>query len=527
MIVVTPRQMQEIDARAIKKYKVPGLTLMENAARALTEKAREMLAPDSPGAEQSVCLVCGPGNNGGDGLAAARLLKEQGCEVQVFLLGSTRYLKGDAGTNVKKLKAARIKITEIKGGQGLSVLMAVLKKSGLAVDAIFGTGFKGTADHRISGASKLAGQIIEAINSSGRPVLAADIPSGVNGKTGQALGPAVKAQATVTLGLLKTGLLFYPGRSLAGEISIADIGFPQKAIDEQKVNAGTIEAIEAKRMLPGRKPDAYKGSCGTMLVLAGSAGMTGAACLASLSALRSGAGLVYLGIPESLSDIMEAKLTEVITKPMPETRTKTLSLHALDRIKALMTKADSLLIGPGLSTYPETVELVQAVIKNIKIPAVLDADALNALSGNGQLLHSQAPLVLTPHYGEMARLSGWSIAEIKADPIRAASQFSVKYSLTIVLKGAPTVIAGSSGHLWINTTGNSGMATAGAGDVLAGLIAGLLAQGLSPERAAALGVYLHGLAGDLAAENKTEYCMLAGDILDHLPLAYKKLMEVS
>lgn len=515
MLVVTPQQMQEIDARTIKKYKVPGLALMENAARALAEKALEMPALNSPAA---VCIVCGPGNNGGDGLAAARLLKEQGCEVQVFLLGSALNLKGDARTNAQKLKAAKIKINEIKGGAGLTALKAGLKRSGLVLDAIFGTGFKGAA-------SKLAGQVIVAINASGVPVLSADIPSGVNGETGQATGPAVKADATVAMGLLKTGLLFYPGKSLAGKVSVADIGFPPKAIADQKAGTNTIGQEYARQLLPSRPYDAHKGSCGTLLVLAGSAGMTGAARLASLSALRSGAGLVYLGIPESLSDVMESKLTEVIIKPLPETRTRTLSLQALDRIKALMAKADTILIGPGLSTHPETLELVQAVVKNLNIPAVLDADALTELSGNVQLLKNQVPLVLTPHYGEMARLTGKTIAEIKANPMRAAGEFAVECNKTIVLKGAPTVIAGPSGHLWVNPTGNSGMATAGSGDVLAGLIAGLMAQGLSPDEAAVLGVYLHGLAGDLAKENKTEYCMLAGDILDNLPEAYKKLME--
>lgn len=516
MLVVTPRQMQEIDTRAIKKYKMPGLTLMENAARALAEKALEMPAQNPPG---TVCIVCGPGNNGGDGLAAARLLKEQGCEVQVFLLGSALKLKGDARTNAQKLKAAKIKVNEIKGGAGLTALKAGLRISDLIIDAIFGTGFKGTAN-------KIAGQAIETINSAGKTVLSADIPSGVNGETGQALGPAVKAQATVTMGLMKTGLLFYPGKELAGEITIADIGFPPKAIDEQKVNINTIDAENVRQWLPRRAPDAHKGSCGTVLALAGSAGMTGAARLASLSALRSGAGLVYLGIPESLSDVMESKLTEVITKPLPETRTRTLSLHALDRIKALTAKADSVLIGPGLSTHPETLELAQAVVKSLKVPAVLDADALTALSGAIQLLKTRAPLVLTPHYGEMARLTGRTIAEIKENPIQAAGEFAARFNQTVVLKGAPTVIASASGNIWINTTGNSGMATAGSGDVLAGLIAGLLAQGLSPEKASVLGVYLHGLAGDLARENKTEYCMLAGDILDELPAAYKKLMEV-
>ncbi len=516
MKLASAAQMRQCDRIAIETFGIPGLMLMENAGRAVVEAMERHFGPL---AGKVVAICVGPGNNGGDGLAAARLLKEQGCEVQVFLLGSLPQLKGDARTNAQKLKTAKIKVNEIKGGAGLTALKTGLKKASLVIDAIFGTGFKGTAN-------KLAGQAIEAISSAGRPVLSADIPSGVNGETGQVTGPAVKADATVTMGLLKTGLLFYPGRSLAGEVTVADIGFPPKAIDEQKVNINAIDAGIVRQWLPRRPPDAHKGSCGTVLVLAGSVGMTGAARLTSLSALRSGAGLVYLGVPESLNDVMESKLTEVITKPMPETRTRTLSLPALDRIKALMAKADSIVIGPGLSTHPETVELVQAVIKNINIPAVLDADALNALSNNAGLLYSQAQFVLTPHYGELSRLTGGTIAGIKADPMQAAGEFAVKYNQTTVLKGAPTVIASPSGHLWINTTGNSGMATAGSGDVLAGLIAGLMAQGLSPDKAAVLGVYLHGLAGDLAKENKTEYCMLAGDILDNLPAAYKKLMEV-
>lgn len=513
MYVVTPRQMREIDARAIKKYKVPGLTLMEKAGRALADQAGAML-----GDQRSVCVVCGKGNNGGDGLAAARLLKQEGCEVLVFLLGAVSNLKGDARTNARKLKTAKIRISEIRGGSGIAALRAGLKGSELAIDAIFGTGFQGPAD-------KLAGQAIEAINSSGRKILSADIPSGVDGETGQAEGPAVRASVTVTMGLLKTGLLFYPGKELAGRVVVADIGFPDKCVAEQKPNVRMVQGSAIKDWLPARKPDAHKGSCGTVLALAGSGGMTGAACLTSLAAMRSGAGLVYLGIPESLNDIIEAKLTEVITKPLPETRNRTLSLAALERILKLTGKADSMVIGPGLSAHPETAELVQSVIRSVNLPAVLDADGLNALASRPELLRSATSLILTPHYGELSRLMKIEISQIKAEPLKYALEAARKFNQVVVLKGAPTVTARPDGRAWINTTGNSGMATAGSGDVLAGLIGGLLAQGLAPERAAVLGAYLHGLAGDLAAENKTEYCMLAGDILDTLPEAYKKLME--
>lgn len=515
MYVVTPSQMREIDARAIRKYKISGLTLMENAGRAVAEQAEAMLAPNSSGA---VCIVCGPGNNGGDGLAAARLLKCRGCEVQVFLLGSMLKLKGDAKTNVRKLKTAKIKINEIKGSAGIEALKAGLKKSGLVIDAIFGTGFKGPIGKNIAPAMDL-------INASGRPVLSADIPSGVDGETGRASDKAVRADVTVTMGLLKTGLLFHPGKALAGKVIIADIGFPEKAIAEQKINVHLADHHIARNWLPARKPDAHKGSCGTVLALAGSAGMTGAASLASLSAMRSGAGLVYLGIPESLNDIMEAKLTEVITKPLPETRNRTLSLSSQDRIYKLMAKADSLVIGPGLSAHPETAELVQSVIRSSNLPTVLDADGLNAFASRPELLRSAASLIMTPHYGELSRLIKADISQIKGQPLKYALAAAKKFNQIIILKGAPTVTALPDGRAWINPTGNSGMATAGAGDVLAGLIAGLLAQGLAPERAAVLGVYLHGLAGDLAAEDKTEYCLLAGDIIEHLPRAFRKIME--
>ncbi|MDQ7797879.1 MAG: NAD(P)H-hydrate dehydratase [Candidatus Edwardsbacteria bacterium] len=515
MLVVTTSQMREIDARAIKKYKITGLALMEKAGRALADQAAAML-----GDQRSVCLICGKGNNGGDGFAAARMLAEKDFRATVFLLGRIGQVKGEALTQAKKLGKSGSKVREIVSAAGLAFLKKELAGSHLVVDAIFGTGFQGPAD-------KLAGQAIEAINSSGRKVLSADIPSGVDGETGQATGPAVRASVTVTMGLLKTGLLFHPGKELAGRVIVADIGFPEKCLAEQKINVHLAGHQMARNWLPARKPDAHKGSCGTVLVLAGSAGMTGAAGLASNSAMRSGAGLVCLGVPESLNDILEAKLTEVITKPLPETRNRTLSLAALERILKLIDKADSMVIGPGLSGHPETAELVRTAVKSIKIPAVLDADGLNALAARPELLGSAANLVLTPHYGELSRLLKTDISPIKRQPLKYALEAARRFNQTVVLKGAPTVTALPEGRAWINSTGNSGMATAGSGDVLAGLIGGLLAQGLSAERAAVLGVYLHGLAGDLAAADKTEYCLLAGDIIDHFPRAFKKIMEDS
>jgi hydroxyethylthiazole kinase-like uncharacterized protein yjeF len=519
MNIVTPYQMREIDDRTIRKYKIAGQTLMENAGRAVADQAEAMMGSGGMGLDSKVCIVCGTGNNGGDGFVAARHLLERGFPTLVFLSGRAKGIKGAALANYKKLQKTGIRVIEVLTPKSLDNLKKSLAESRLAIDAIFGTGFRGQLE-------KITAGIINIINDSGVLVLSVDIPSGVDGETGRVEGQAVRADVTVTLGLLKTGLLFYPGKAQAGKVVITEIGFPARAINEQKVIIKLTDGDLIKGWLANRKPDAHKGSCGTVMVLAGSAGMTGAACLAAESALRSGAGLVYLGIAESLNDIIETKLTEVITKPLPETRDRTLALPGLDRILKLMAKADSALIGPGLSTHPETMELVQNIIWELRIPVVLDADGLNAVSSRAELLNFVPQLILTPHYGELARLIKAELSAIKSNPLKYAAAAAKTFNQIVVLKGAPTVTALPDGMCWINSTGNSGMATAGAGDVLAGLISGLLAQGLSAERAAVLGVYLHGLAGDLAAEEKTEFCMLAGDILEKLPAAYKKLMEV-
>ncbi|MDI6740102.1 MAG: NAD(P)H-hydrate dehydratase, partial [Candidatus Edwardsbacteria bacterium] len=488
----------------------------------------------APGLERTVCVVCGPGNNGGDGFAAARLLHNQGTSVTVFLLGRAGELKNEARINFQRFRKLGLKVGEVAGGpvrrsppvadaggKGVAALTKALSSASLIIDAVFGTGFKGAPD-------KNTAEAVSAMNASGVPILAVDIPSGINGETGTAGGAAVRAQRTVTLGLAKTGLFFHPGKTHAGETIIADIGFPEKLIDEHICAVETVEPAQAAALLPVRKPDAHKGSCGTVFALAGSLGFTGAAALTAQAALRSGAGLVYLGVPESLHDVMAVKLTEVITKPLPETRTRTVSIHALDRIRALIAKADALAIGPGLSTHPETVELVQQLMPLLPVPAVIDADGINALSQKIDILGTvKVPLILTPHYGEMSRLLQFDILEVKNNPLAVAREAARRFKQVIVLKGAPTVAAEPSGKVWINTTGNAGMATAGAGDVLTGLIAGLLAQGLKPAGAARLGVYLHGLCGDIAVENKTEFCLLAGDLIEFLPDAFKRLLEDS
>lgn len=521
MNVVTPSEMRELDRLTIGKYKVPALALMENAGRAVADQALTMLGGRAPGMPSKVCVLCGPGNNGGDGFVAARLLHEQGTAVSVFLLARAAGLKNEARINWRRAEKSGRKVLEVISAKGLAALVRELATADLVIDAIFGTGFRGAPD-------KLAADAIAAVNVRGAPVLAVDIPSGVNGETGAAAGAAIRADRTVTMGLAKTGLLFHPGKSLAGDMVVADIGLPQKLLEGHGFATETLEHPDAARLLPQRLPDAHKGSCGTVVVLAGSLGFTGAAALAARTALCSGAGMAYLGVPESLHDILAVKLTEVIIRPLPETRTRTISIHALERIRSLFTKADALAIGPGLSTHPETVDLIQQLLPLLPVPAVIDADALNALSQRIETLGTaKVPLILTPHYGELSRLLQVDIQGIRANPLAAAREATKRFRQVVVLKGAPSVVAEPSGRVWINTTGNAGMATAGTGDVLTGLIAGLLAQGLKPAEAARLGVFLHGMSGDIAAGHTTEYCLLASDLADHLPLAYQALMEGS
>lgn len=519
ILAATPEQMRQIDVRAIGGHGLRGLGLMERAGRAVVEKAAGMLDTAPVGRRQRVCILCGPGNNGGDGLVAARLLSEEGRPPEVFLLGRQGELKGNALANLKRLNKAGLKVREIVSRAGLEELQASLRSSGLAVDALFGAGFHGPAQ-------KLAAEAIEALNRSGALVLAVDIPSGVDGLTGRVQGPAVRADATVTMGLLKTGLLFHPGKELSGQVETADIGLPPEAVAAQAIGTYLSDPVCLKEWLPIRRPDVHKGDCGKVLVLAGSAGMAGAACLAAGAALRSGAGLVYLGVPESLVDLVQVKLTEAVVLPLAETRSRSLALMSLERILKAAERCDAVALGPGLSNHPETAELVCEIVRQSASPVVLDADGINAFAGHPEALRSASGrLVLTPHYVELSRLTGAAIREISSDPLSQAMGAAESFGQVVVLKGAPTVTACPGGRAWINPTGNAGMATAGSGDVLTGLIAGLLAQAAPPERAAVLGVYLHGLAGDLAAGEMTQYCLLAGDILRHLPGAFNTLME--
>ena len=513
MNVVTADEMREIDRRSIEDIGIPGAVLMENAGSAVV-RAIDAHFSDC----QYIGIFVGKGNNGGDGLVVARQLANVGRRVQIFLVSPPDRFAGDALTNLRIAQNLALPITQILSAPDLQRQANEIATCTLIVDAIFGTGLRGPVRGPVV-------DIVECINDAGTPVIAVDLPSGLEADTGMAEGVCIQADYTVTMGLPKRGLLIYPGAEFAGALEVADIGFPPTVIAEQNVQVNRTQLEDAARWAPRRYADSHKGTYGRVFVVAGSTGMTGAASLTSEAALRAGAGLVTLGAPRSLNPVLEIKLTEVMTLPLAETPEGSLAPAAASRILEFVNRTASILaIGPGLSQHPETVSLVHDLLREYDGPMVIDADGLNAISGSKDLLRSLPPqTVITPHPGELRRLTGESVAELERDRIGFAQQFAQEYDITLVSKGAPTIIAGGNGEVWINATGNPGMSTGGMGDVLTGVIAGLMAQETPSFEAAVLGVYLHGLAGDIAAESRGMPGLMAGDVLNALPEAISRV----
>lgn len=508
MKLVTGRQMAAIDRRAVASG-ASGFDLMENAGRGVFEAAVGRLRGISG---KTVAVACGKGNNGGDGFVVARLLRAAQVPVQVFLLARSEDVSGDARAHLEQARSAGVEAQEVTREGDIEILTQGVAASDLIVDALLGTGLRG-------GARGLLAPAIEAINRAGRPVVAVDVPSGLDADTGRAEGPCVQAALTVTFALPRIGHFLFPGRALCGALRLVDIGIPDAAIEAEGIDVHLTTAADARLWLPRRRPDAHKGDCGRVVVLAGSVGLTGAATLCASAAVRAGAGLVTVGVPSSLNDILEVKLTEAMTVPLPEVRRhRCLSLRARGEILRLVERADAVALGPGVGTHREAVELVHRLLADIPVPLVLDADGLNALTGRPDLLKARpASTVITPHPGEFGRLTGRPVSELRADPIGCARAFAASYGAVVALKGAPTVVADPSGVVSVNPTGNAGMATGGAGDALTGVIVALIGQGLSPEVAARLGVYLHGAAGDLVRDRAGEIGLAAGDLVEGVP----------
>ncbi len=513
--VVTTDQMRYCDELTITKAKVPGLLLMEHAATGVVESIRQ---EHSPLNTKHVVVFCGKGNNGGDGLAIARLLAQLCRKISVILLQPPEEYKGDAATNYLILSTLSKKFCKhIEIIRGTSKNLQTLEKADVIVDAIFGTGFTG----KVSG---MYAKVIEWINEQNVPVVSVDIPSGINGTTGVASSPSVKATTTVTLGCLKTGLLCNDGRINSGNIYIVDIGIPHSISRLPELNYSLVEKQDVKNSLPKRTIFAHKYSVGKVLVIGGSKGLTGAAAMSSLAALRIGAGAVLLFTPESVYPILAKKLTEVMVHPVEETEKGTIHSNAFNTIKEKLSWADVVVLGPGLGLHAETIRFVNILLNNYKGKILIDADGLNAVASvDIKKLKLLSECIMTPHVGEFSRLTGLSTKEIEIQRINRAQEFAKNNKLTLVLKGVPTVTAFFDGSVVINSTGNPGMATVGSGDILAGIIAGLWAQGMPSFEAAWCGVYLHGAAGDEASESLGEKSLLATDILDFLPRTLRSI----
>jgi ADP-dependent NAD(P)H-hydrate dehydratase / NAD(P)H-hydrate epimerase len=508
--VLTVSQMREVDRHAIEDAGIPGRALMEHAGRALAERAHELT-------NGSVAVVCGAGNNGGDGYVAARFLSHWGVETTTYMTRAPSLLSGDAAAAYDSL--VRTGSTPVVLEADAAGLTDALRSAGVIVDCLLGIGSSGAPRAPMA-------QVIDAMNDSGAAILACDVPSGVDANTGATVGACVHAAETLTIGYPKPGLLLGAGADCTGRLRIADIGFPRARALELGPHAYVLEREDAVALLPSRPRAAHKGTFGRALIIAGSVGMTGAAGLAVEAALRAGAGTATLATAASARATIAASVPEATTHPLAETGSGAIAAAAEDDVRRLASGCNALAVGPGLGQDAETADFVRSLVDSFDgLPpgVVFDADALNALSPLAQRdIRLPAGCVITPHPGEMARLLGCTVADVEADRIGVARNLATSHAITVVLKGAPTVIGAPDGTAYLNPTGNPGMATGGSGDVLTGLLAGLVAQGLAPTDAAVLGVYAHGLAGDVAAKEFGRG-LVAGDILRAIPTALMQL----
>lgn len=513
MKLVTAKEMKALDVQAQNDYAMPGILLMDNAAQAVAEAVHEALTALEG---ERVVIFCGGGNNGGDGLGAARWLQSYGVSVRAFVVGAALdAVQGDAAMELAMFTKAggRVEALSIEDDWVLAELAA--SKADVLVDALLGTGFHGELEGDVLRACEL-------LNKSEKYILAVDVPTGVNADNGAVSENAVRADHTVTMALVKTGLLLYPGREYCGDIELADISMPVKLVEEYQSDKYRLTDEIVRELLPLRKANAHKGDAGRVVICAGSPGYTGAAALASDAAVKAGAGLVSLYTPLSSRDVLAIKLTEVMVHGLLERMPGILGGGAASDVASNAEAADVLAIGPGLGTSESTQEAVRTILQKITTPVVIDADALTALAGHTEILAAmQAQKVLTPHPGEMARLTGLEIAEIEADRINIAKKYAEQWQAIVVLKGAPTVIGCPNGTVYVNSTGNSSLATGGSGDVLTGIIAGLAAQEISLQEAAICGVYLHGLAAELTG---IDIGLAAGELAALLPQAREQVL---
>jgi ADP-dependent NAD(P)H-hydrate dehydratase / NAD(P)H-hydrate epimerase len=512
--ILTPQQMKAADEFAIFSLRIPSLQLMENAGKSVVEEIKKKIGTLH---KKTIVIFCGKGNNGGDGFVIARLAVTEGAEVTVVLMEKENALQGDAFENFQRLLNYGIEKLDFK-----QFPTSKKKNYDIIVDAIFGTSFHGTIKGKYASA-------IQCINTNKKNlVVSVDIPSGLNAETGEASIPSVKANVTVTFGAPKIGFYIQRAKEYCGDIVISDIGLPKKAIDKNSNGIFLVEKKDVQVSIPKRPFNSHKHTVGKIFILAGSKGMTGAALLCSQSAMRTGTGSVILGIPGSQFSIVAKRTLEVMPFGLNSISEGSLAYSSLPEIKKKIDWADVVLLGPGLSQNEETQKLIREIIQFTSKPMVIDADALNALSNHLEILQKRKSkeIIITPHLGEFSRLVKISSKEIELRKILLGKEFAQKYRLTLVLKGAPTFTFTKNGKIFVNSTGNPGMSTAGSGDVLAGIISSLLSQGNSGEQSAINGVYIHGAAGDHSAKKMGIQGMIASDLIEEIPIIMKELTEI-
>ena len=505
MRVLDTAQMREADRRTIEEIGIPSITLMENAGRRVADV---MASVFDDLAESSVAILCGRGSNGGDGFVAARALRRRGADVAVFLLGLTADVRGDARTNLDALANLDVTVTEVPDGAAWTGLRLDVAACDVIVDAILGTGLNRPLEGMLPA-------VVDDVNAALAPVVAVDLPTGLSADSHRPIGPAIDADLTVTLAAPKIPLVFTPGSTFAGDVHVAEIGIPERVIDGvagQRLDLVTPGMVAA--LVPDRAEDAHKGSCGHVLIVAGSLGRTGAAGLAGIGALRSGAGLVTVAVPRSCVPTVAALAPEFMTLPLEEEAEGVVGAGALDTV--LAAPCDVIAAGPGLGAGAGAAGLVRGLLERARVPLVLDADALNVCSGHAEWLGDRpreaGDVVLTPHPGEMARLRGCTAQEVQHERLATARGMAAEHGVHVVLKGARTIVAAPDGSAAVNITGNPGLATGGAGDVLTGVTAAWLAQLPHTADACRVAVFLHGLAADIAAREHGEAGLIASDV---------------
>ncbi|MBN1940541.1 MAG: NAD(P)H-hydrate dehydratase [Candidatus Aminicenantes bacterium] len=514
MKILTAGEMREIDRRTIEEFGIPGAVLMENAGIGVVAVLQEQF-PHLAG--ERIVVVCGRGNNGGDGFVVARHLHNLGARPKVFLLARKHEIKGDAALNLGIAEKLGLEIVEAVTLSDRGRLKKALRSATLIVDAVFGTGLSKPAEG-------FPAAVIEDINDAPGFTVSVDLPSGLSSDTFRIIGPTIRADLTVALAAPKIAHFFPPAEKYAGKLEIVDISVPPALFESAELRLSLAGPDDVVPFFEERPRDGHKGTFGHVLVLAGSRGKTGAAVLAGKAAYRAGAGLVTIAAPASCLPVIARSMSELMTEPLPETREGTVAAEALPRLTQLLSGKDVVVIGPGLSAQPETADLVRRLLPKIRVQVVVDADGLNILAGHPAVLKAmRRPPILTPHPGEFARLLGLTVPEILNDRLTLASRYAVDHKAIVVLKGYRTLVAGPGGRVSVNPTGNPGMGTGGSGDVLSGVLGALAAGRKDIFGAAVAAVYLHGAAGDAASDRLGERAVVAGDLIRFLPEVQKAL----